>query len=206
MSVLQPWPNLRQQQDAGEFLTFLLRCANPPTYAGVWQARRSEHDRTQVLDGGTLSAPLAVPMYGQALQDCIDAWESQPSIHAAVCSGGLILVQLMRYRSAAQGAAKDERSIFIQPGQVIGFPHFVSYQGHQTQMVGHKVLFVICHLGTSLNSGHYITALSVPGNLLGRSAEWKWMLCDDGREPKLASARDLETIAQNAYIVGLARS
>ena len=73
-------------------------------------------------------------------------------------------------------------------------------------MVGRKVLFAICHLGNSLRSGHYITALSVPGNLLGRSAEWKWMICDDSREPQPASARDLETIAHNACVIGLVRS
>ena len=100
MSVLQHWPNLHRQQDAGEFLTFLLGRANPPPYAGFWQARRTEHGQTQVLDGGTLSAPLAMPLHGQALQDCIDAWESQPSIHAAVASGGLIIIQLMRYQAA----------------------------------------------------------------------------------------------------------
>ena len=57
-----------------------------------------------------------------------------------------------------------------------------------------------------LRSGHYITALNIPGSLLGRSSDWKWMTCDDGRDPRLASARDLEIIAANAYIIGLVKS
>ena len=73
-------------------------------------------------------------------------------------------------------------------------------------MVSFTVHSVICHLGPALNSGHYITALSVPGSLLGRTAGWKWLLCDDGCEPRLANARDLDIIASNAYIVGLVKS
>ena len=77
MSVLQHWPNLHRQQDAGEFLTFLLGRAKTPACAGFWQARRTKRGQIQVLDGGALNAPLAMPLHGQALQDCTDAWESQ---------------------------------------------------------------------------------------------------------------------------------
>ena len=88
MPVLQNWENLHQQQDAGELLTFLLRRANPPACAGLWMARRLEQDRAQVQDSGTLTAPLPMPLQGETLQACIDAWERQSSIHAIVRSVG----------------------------------------------------------------------------------------------------------------------
>ena len=81
------------------------------------------------------------------------------------------MVQLMRYLAVEQGAGKDERHIPLLPGQVLGLPQFASAQGHQTHMVSYTVLFAICHLGSTL----------------GRSSEWKWMICDDGRDPRLAS-------------------
>ena len=99
------------------------------------------------------------------------------------------MVQLLRPLAVGQRAGKDERSVPLQPAQFL----FDTEQGRQTHMVSYIVLFAICHLGSTLRSGHYIAALSVPGRLLGRSSE-KWMICDDGREPRLASARDLETV------------
>ena len=72
----------------------------------------------------------------------------------------------MRCRAAAGQPSKDARSIPIQPGQVIGLSQFDSDSGHQTHMVSYTVYAVICHLGVTWHSGHYITALSVPGSLL----------------------------------------
>ena len=80
----------------------------------------------QVLDSGTLQAPLPVSLHGSALQDCLDNWERQHSIHAVAQTGGLILLQLMRYRTVAGHSCKDSRSLPSQPGQVIGLPQFDS--------------------------------------------------------------------------------
>ena len=206
MTVLQAWPNLQRQQDAGEFLAFLLARASPSAYAGMWSARRAESTGVQVLDAGTLQAPLPIALHGTSLQDCIDNWERQRNIHAIVNTGGLLLLQLLRYRTSAGQPHKDYSSIPTQPGQAIGLPQFDSASGHQTHMISCTVHSVVCHLGTTLSSGHYITALSVPGSLLGRTAGWKWLICDDGHEPRLASARDLDVIACNAYIIGLVKS
>ena len=93
MPVLQHWANLQQQQDAGEFLAFLLRRANRPACAGSCVARRNEQGHTQVLDEGTLSAPQPIALQGNTLK----VWERQRATHALMHSGGLIMVQLMRY-------------------------------------------------------------------------------------------------------------
>ena len=107
MPVLQSWPNLH----AGEFLAFLLTRAAPPAYAGTWSARRVDNAGIQVLDSGTLQAPLPVSLHGSTLQDCLDNWERQHSTHAVAQTGGLILLQLMRYRTVAGHSCKDSRSL-----------------------------------------------------------------------------------------------
>ena len=121
---------------------------------------------------------LLCPLRCVAHQDCVDNWERQRCVHAIVQTGGLIL--LMRCRAVAGQSHKVASSIPTQPGQVIGLPQFDSDSGRQTHMVSYTVRAVICHLGSTLSSGHYITALSVPGSLLGRTAGWKWLICDDG--------------------------
>ena len=54
-------------------------------------------------------------------------------------------------------------------------------------------MFVVFHLGPSLESGHYKAALSVSPSLLGTS-QWKFYICDDNRTPYRASASDMSDI------------
>ena len=62
-ACLAIWPNLQRQQDAGEFMAVLLTRAASPAYAGTWSARRFDHDGVQVLDAGTLQAPLPIAAF-----------------------------------------------------------------------------------------------------------------------------------------------
>ena len=118
----------------------------------MWSARRADDTGVQVLDAGTLQAPLPIALHGTSLQDCIDNWERQRNIHA---TGGLLLLQLMRCRTSAGQPHKDYSSVPIQPGQVIGLPQFDSESGRQTHMISCAVHSVVCHLGATLCSGHY---------------------------------------------------
>ena len=72
-------------------------------------------------------------------------------------------------------------------------------------MYAYSVSFVICHPGGSLNEGHYIAALRMPGELFDARVQWKWLLTNDNKQPEAASARDVAFISRNSYIIGLTR-
>ena len=54
--ILRGWRGLCQQNDAAEFMTHLLRVAQPEAYQGQWQARVS--NPVAVVDTGPLAAPI----------------------------------------------------------------------------------------------------------------------------------------------------
>ena len=112
-------------------------------------------------------------------------------------------MQLGRYREAGTSVLKDTRAINVLPGQTVAVPFFDHEEGTiQCSMQPFRVLFVIYHLGNTLTSGHYKAALSTPPSLTGTS-QWKFLVCDDNRPPQRASAKDLQEIQHDVYLVGL---
>ena len=102
---------------------------------------------------------------------------------------------------------KNQSPIHILPGQNFGMPVFLAHDSLERTMRQYRVVFVIYHMGNSVLSGHYMTGLSVPARLLGLSAaQWKFIICDDNGAPTRATARDLQLISENSYIVGAVRS
>ena len=72
-------------------------------------------------------------------------------------------------------------------------------------MQSYTIIFVICHQGGSRNEGHYIAAMSVPGELCDARVQWKWRMTDD-KQLEAASARMWNMIyIKNCCIIGLAR-
>ena len=202
-SLLRDWPEVSIQHDAAEFFAYLVARAVPVAWDGEWQSREQRHADVRVLDRGSTFQPVLVPLAGDSLQCCWDAWERQAAIHALWRSGGLLLMQLGRYREAGADVHKDTRAIHVLPGQSVAVPFFDHEEGTiQCSMHPFRVLFVIYHLGNTLTSGHYKAALSTPPSLTGTS-QWKFMVCDDNRNPQRASSKDLHEIQHNVYLVGL---
>eukprot|EP00439_Symbiodinium_sp_Y106_P045228 s1851_g5.t1 len=56
--LLQWCTDVTQQQDAAEFLTFLLEYARPLAYEGRWQSRYQAHSLTFIADSGHTRQPL----------------------------------------------------------------------------------------------------------------------------------------------------
>ena len=120
--VLRSWPTLRTQNDVGEFMQHLLQCAAPRAYHGAWQSRTS--NPLTVEDGGPLNAPILLDMRGDTMQDLIDAWSSQPAVHALETHSGLVLLQLKRYSSPGGVPTKNSAPVHVKPGEALAIPVF----------------------------------------------------------------------------------
>ena len=58
-----------------------------------------------------------MPVQGSSLQECVDTWELQHNLHALVDSGGMILLQFLRYKEPGGVVTKDVSAVGIMPGQ-----------------------------------------------------------------------------------------
>ena len=81
---------------------------------------------------GTLLQPIPMPVQctvqGSSLQEFVDSWERQHTIHALVESGGMILLQLLRYKEHAGVVTKDVSAMGIMLGQRVAMPVFCEGQ------------------------------------------------------------------------------
>ena len=116
-----------------------------------------------------------------------------------------MVLQLSRYQAGESGQIKNDKTIPISPGEKVGLPFFETSHALITKMLQYQVVLVVCHIGHALTSGHYITAVSVRGSLMQASAQWKFLLSDDGKPPKRFSSSDFN-IDPNGYLIGLAKS
>ena len=101
-SLLHNWARLAQQQDASEFLAFLLRklCSN--AFAGTWAARLNDGDVIERRDQGAIPPPLplAVPDQTQSvsLQQLLNDWHAQEATFALSKAPQFLFLQLKRYK------------------------------------------------------------------------------------------------------------
>ena len=206
LAVFTTWTQAHEQHDAAEFCAHFLRHAKPPIFLGAWNARLAQGDAVRVVDTGTTLLPLKLDRLESALQSCLDAWEGQAQIHAMSYFGGALILQLHRFtRDYADGIHKLDARVVIKPGQEVAVPVFSHPGSTTTAMINCRVAFVVYHLGATPHTGHYQTALSVPGRCLGFSDGWKFMICNDSTKPRLASASDIHAIEHNGYPIGLYR-
>ena len=175
---------------------------------GEWAARLTNPH--VVTDSGPLLAPLPIEVQGTTLQDAIDRWSMQHSIHALTRHSGIVLLQLKRYYFHAGSAVKNREPVLIEPGRLVTLPVFRYDSWTEVEQQQFRVICVIFHLGDSVSSGHYQTALSYCAQSvsLGTAADvscapWEYRICDDRRRPRRAKAADNQCINHNAYLIGL---
>ena len=203
--VFQPlfscWQHVHQQHDAGEFWLHLVNVARSPAFDGFWEARLT--NPPSLVDSGTLFHPLILQP-GSSLQSMIDDWHQQFAVHGLKESVSALCVQLARYSRDGQ---KNQCCIDIQPGASVGMPVFCASGdvGVDTRRIAYRVVFIVFHLGLTVHSGHYQTALCVPTAGDSGESAWGFKICNDNRQPRAASPRDLRTLAANSYLIGLLR-
>ena len=79
------WANLHRQNDAAEFIHFLLGYSQPEAYSGRWEARISNDDSPlgfELRDSGDCYGPLVIDIAGPSLQHCLYHWHIHGQMHA----------------------------------------------------------------------------------------------------------------------------
>ena len=204
--VLRGWTQLKQQHDAGMFLTHVLTYAAPAAMRGIWQARLCNPNT--VTDEGPLTSPILLEAQGHDLQDAVHHWHRQHTIHALAMHGGALVLQLNRYTFVDGVPRKVCRPVCIPPGSFIQMPIFAD-SGIEVSFQLFRVAFVLFHIGDRVTSGHYQTALcscTGPEGAQQQTSDqgpWEYRICNDRCRPRVATARDLDCIHSNAYLVGL---
>ncbi|CAE7253108.1 Usp36, partial [Symbiodinium sp. CCMP2456] len=167
-SLLRNWAHLAQQQDASEFLAFLLHKLRSDAFAGTWAARLNDGDVIERRDQGATPPPLPLAMpeqvQGVTLQQILNDWHAQEATFALIKAPQFLLLQLKRYRQVGSQVHKLHTPVTLSPAARIDVPCFIDEATLDTQPVSYKLCFVVAHEGASVHAGHYRCALAVDGD------------------------------------------
>ena len=128
-------------------------------------------------------------------------------MHALSCHRGLLMLQLKRYAVCDGANVKDAAPIRWTPGERLAFPFFCDSVGVRTRFEYFRVVYVICHLGEHVNTGHYQAVVCVP-KAEGKGAEaapltWSNFVLNDNSKPRRATSADSTMLTSNCYLIGL---
>ena len=180
--LMPVWEFNDRQQDAVEFLMILLQ--SDPESRSLWCSREDELGFIRTLDHGIIIS-LTLPDSETQLQELVDAWHEQRSIHALTEEHSVVLLQLGRYRD---GRKVTSRVFF---GDDVALPCF--NEGLRCVWVIYRPVAAIVHLGSRASEGHYRAVL--------RSGE-PWVFTDDNS----AVPCDIgELHNRNVYMLWVAR-
>ena len=176
---ISSWSRPHQQHDASEFSSFLCDRLRLPDFHGEWVARRVHNSFVWQTDQGStaqailLESPPPPPgLQGVGpihVQNLINMWVSQSSIHALRRAPNIICLQLGRFLHHHAQGYKD-----MQPVEFSGLvciPLFTGNDLHRSPIT-YKVRAGVMHHGDLPTTGHYTAFLS--------AGESHW-LCDDGQ-------------------------
>ncbi|CAE7364170.1 unnamed protein product [Symbiodinium sp. CCMP2592] len=197
-----------RQQDAVEFLGFMLEYARPSAYAGLWQSRYQFGPAVCVADSGHPLQPITLELNSRGLQASIVDWHLQPPFPYAFCQAPrMLFFQLKRWaqKDPSRPARKDLMPFPFEVGAPIDLPIFERAQGLHVQWQRYRLVTVLVHTGMHPWAGHYRSILSGFRQLPNGDTKWMAMLTDDGREVRLCSSADMQHAISNCYLFGLCR-
>ena len=202
MKLLQGWQGLHQQHDAAELLQHLTKDGVPRILAGRWESRVSgisEHEPAIVRAWNTAVPLIPLPCTGQATtQLALNSWIAQPGLQG---KGGRI--------------KKVCGPVNVNP--VISVPIFTDAHTQQLTTSEYRLISGVVHTGDTPNTGHYRRCFYLKpqshSSEVERIAEAfdkgaatsALQLVDDGRTPSNATARDVQHINRNWYILFFSR-
>ena len=195
------WRAPARQHDAAEFLQHML---GKFTYtvdklAVVWEARQPGDQDWLRTDGGQsapwlLQPPLLAggtqPLIKVTVQDMIDNWHHQGSVHAVMFGPEALIVQVGRFDYDAQSDRALKRHFQLLPEPFIEVPVFV--RGTVTRSITYQLTSLILHRGETPESGHYY-------NLFYDVRDGCYRLADDGVRSRVVD--DIEDYCKEIYLV-----
>ena len=202
-TLLQAWrPVLDRQQDAAEFLSFVMERAMPLAYQGQWQSRYNIGGLSFIMDRGQCSEPLALEIHPDGLQASITAWHRQHYLYAFQQVPIFLYLQIKRYTRMDGVTHKNMHYFDFQVGADVRLPVFSSATGLEIEWKSYVVISVVVHTGLTVGSGHYQALLS--GFQMHPTAHrWVSMITDDGKSARICTEQQMQHAYCNCYIIGL---
>ena len=183
--LLRRWAQPTRQHDAAELFLHLAPLLGPQVFDGGWEARRQELGSVRVLDAGACAAAINLDLphrnTDSVLQQLINAWHHQHTIHALTHPPPVLVLRLSRFLDTRRGVRKHTG--LVSWGPTIHVPHFSSVE-LESQVCEYQVLATICHQGASATSGHYTATL--------HHHQQAWF-CDDNTKPRPWSAESAQS-------------
>ena len=192
--LLLGWRGARLQHDIAEFLDFIIpKVAS--TGVSTWSSRSSMPDGSV---GTQLTGPLnkcvhlpLPPVHEPGIQELINHWHRQASLHALDRPTPWIFLQLPRF-VVSEGEIQKTCEPYLLAG-LVQLPIFREPGTLGITWHDYAITSYIRHHGPNPTSGHYTT-------LLGSAPPY---LLDDDRVPQKASASELERTSTSTYILVL---
>ena len=210
-AILQGWSRPHRQHDVGAFACHALAKLRNDLMFGNWIARLAD-PISRDLDSGPQHLPITVviPEGASSIQECIQAWHQQHTLHALGVAPPLLVLQLGRFRQRASRHVAKYRGILTLQG-VVNMPCYNdAQQGLDVHMVPYKIISGVFHIGATPSSGHYRALLSeagdeqgfrnlgVPDCILQNAFE-----TDDHRAPRQLDPTEHDLVLTNMYLVWL---
>ena len=197
--LLRAWrSDLSHQEDAAEFLHFLLQKSCPHMFEGLWESRIVTEAGLDIrLRGHWEPIRIHMPAGPCSLQACLRAWHQQADCHALVIPSDIVCLQLMRFFAQHGPVQKNMTPISFAGGESVMMPIFT--EGVSVQWVAYALVAVCIHLGPTPQAGHYRALL-----IEGRGSRVMWYSDDNVKSRKL-SPKQLESLFPDAYLFWLVR-
>ena len=194
--LLLGWQGAGRQHDIAEFIDFLLPKVAP--MGSTWSSRAlTPAGEVSTRHTGTLCKCLglpAPPVHRPDLQELINCWHQQESLHALDVPPPWLFVQLPRFEVISGRVCKTNRP-YILAGAV-RLPTFSEPGTFQVTWHTYNIACYIRHHGRTPHSGHYTVLVN----------SRQPYLLDDDRTPAAATAEELEDTSVSAYVLLLCRS
>ena len=202
--LMSPWTKLFEQNDAAEFMSHMLLRLRLPSMTERWEARKAEEGRELLRDEGLLHHPIALDIQGHtSLPDCLQAWHSQPCVHALAphLRTDVLGLQLLRFETRGV-RTKDRRAVRKDLRPItrlldnIQVPQFCNSVNLDTHLCEFKVAALIFHRGATVSSGHYVCIWKTGSELSS---------LDDSCVARACTAQELSALDHEAYMIWYVR-
>ena len=185
------WREARRQHDVAEFLDHLL-----PKVLGhtghEWSSRELLPEGVVHRLVGPLNQCLTLPAPSfptPDLQELVNRWHHQETMHALQSSPRWLFLQLPRF-AVRSGRVRKNHQPFLMAGELM-MPVFSSADSLDVAWCTYRICAYIRHHGTSPRSGHYTVVLS-------GSSQY---LMNDDADPKPVDEQISEDTSVSMYVL-----